>query len=273
MKGSGASTNAANYVLKTVPIDSITIWSDAQARDLDTDEIDSLVKSIKSEGLQHPLTVTREGRTYKLLAGQRRLEALRRLGHDTVPVLLLDPERFSDVSDAKAVSVIENLHRKNMSAKDMAASCRFLVNNMGKANAARALGITRDTLRGHLGFDGVPDSVKALVPSYVSRRDAVRICKAVPHQEKAVQIIKKISKYDAARRSRYIEALEKLGGSADTSEVSKLANSFRARRNLSVRVSKSQARGLARLSREAGMEPAELAKKIVSDYLARRGIQ
>ena len=261
------------YALRTVPLESIVVWSDAQARELDTNEIDSLAKSIQSEGLQHPLTVQREGRTYKLLAGQRRLEALRRLGHTEAPVLVLDKERVSDISDAKAVSIIENLHRKSMSARETAASCKFLVDKVGKTNAARILGINRDTLREYLGFDGVPDAVKEMVPKSISRRDAIRICRAVPQSERAVSIITKISRYDAPKRARYIEALEKLGGSAEPSDVAKLANSFRARRNLSVRISRTQAKGLARLSRESDLEPAELAKKIVSDYLARRGIK
>lgn len=275
MMQSGAKGNPDTkppYALRTVSIGSIEVWADAQARKLDAAEIDSLAKSIEAEGLQHPLTVRREGRTYKLLAGQRRLEALRQLGHEVAPVLVLDNERFSDASNAKAVSIVENLHRKNMSARDIAASCRFLVQKVGRADAAKALGISRDTLREYLGFDGVPDSVKEMVPKYVSRRDAIRICLAEPQAEKALSIIKRVSKYPAPKRARYIEALEKLGSSATPSELTRLANSFRARRNLSVRMSKTQAKGLAKLSRDADMEPAELAHKIVSDYLARRGI-
>ena len=268
---SGAGTDPL-YALKNVPLDSIEVWTEAQARDLDTDEIDNLAKSISSEGLQHPLTVQREGRTYKLLAGQRRLEALKRLGYATAPVLVLDRERFSDISDAKAVSVVENLHRKNMSAKDIAASCKFMVEKVGKANAAKALGITRDTLREYLGFEGIPDAVKGLVPKMVSRRDAVRICKVLPKPESAIPFIKKISKFASAKRSRYIDALEQLGGSATQSDLSKLANSFRARRKISMRISKSQAQGLAKLSRKSDMEPDEMAHKIISDYLSEHGI-
>ncbi len=265
-----------DYVFDTVPIDSIGIWSDAQARDLNIDEIDSLVKSIKSEGLQHPLTVCRDDdsdNTYKLLAGQRRLEALKRLGYENAPVLILDDKKFADVSGAKAVSVIENLHRKSMSTKEIAASCKFLVQKVGKANAAKTLGISRDTLREYLGFDGLPDEIKELVPKTISRRDAMRVCRVITQIDSALVMIKKLSKLESAKRTRYIEALEKLGSSAGMSEIAKLANSFRMRQNISVNISKTQAKGLAKLSRESDMEPAELAKKIVSDYLARRGIK
>lgn len=261
------------YSLRTVPIESIVTWEEAQARTLDTDDLDSLVKSIQSEGLQHPLTVQKEGRQYKLMAGQRRLEALRRLGHTMIPVLILNKEKFQDVSDAKAVSIIENIHRKNMSAKDITASCQFIVDKMGKKNAAKVMGISSDRLREYLGFGAVPDSIKAMVPKKISRRDATRICKVVPQEEQAIRTINKISKYTAPQRARYIQALEQLGSSAEQSEVARLANSFRARQVLSMRMTKSQAKGLAKLSREAEMEPAEMAQKIVTDYLSNQGIK
>ena len=262
------------YVLKTVPIESITVWTEAQARKLDTENIDDLARSIQSEGLQHPLTVLREGpRTYKLLAGQRRLEALKSIGYARAPVLVLDGQRFSEISDAKAVSVIENIHRKGMSAKEVAASCKFLAEKMGRAKAAKALGINPDTLREYLGFDGIPDEVKEMVPKSVSRRDAVRICRVISQPQKAAEFVKKASKYPSAKRTRYIEALEKAGDDATPAEIARIANSFRARRNVAVHISKSQAKGLAKLSRESEMEPAEFAQKIVSDYLARRGIK
>ena len=261
------------YSLRTVPIDAIVTWEEAQARTLDTSDIDSLVKSIQSEGLQHPLTVQKDGRQYKLMAGQRRLEALRRLGHTMIPVLILGKEKPQDISDAKAVSVIENIHRKNMSAKDIATSCQFLVDKLGKKNAAKVMGINSDRLREYLGFGAVPDAIKAMVPKKLSRRDAIRICKVIQQEEQAIHIINKISKYTAAQKARYIQALEKLGSSAEQSDITKLANSFRARQNLALRMTKSQAKGLAKLSRESDMEPAEMAQKIVTDYLSRRGIK
>jgi ParB family chromosome partitioning protein len=49
----------------------------------DLGDIEGLAESIGDIGLLHPITITDEG---KLLAGQRRLEAARRLGWDTVPV-------------------------------------------------------------------------------------------------------------------------------------------------------------------------------------------
>ena len=266
--------NPITYSLKEVPVDAITIWDEAQARKLDSTDIDSLARSISEEGLQNPPMVQRNGsNSYLLMAGQRRFAALKRLGSKTIPVLILSKNSSCSIEEAKAVSIIENLHRKDMEPSEMTASCQFLAEKIGITNAAKALGINRSTMREYLGFGAIPDKVKEMVPKIISKRDAIRICKVIPAESKAVELIQRISKHDATQKKRYLDALEQLGVSAEHSDIQKLANSFRARQNLSVKISKSQAKGLAKLSREQYMEPAEMAHKIISVYLERRGFK
>ena len=61
---------------------------------------------------------------------------------DTIPVLLLTNATKYDLEDAKAASVVENLHRNKMNTRDMTAACMFLVSSVGKSKAARSLGIS-----------------------------------------------------------------------------------------------------------------------------------
>ncbi len=266
--------NPISYSLQEVPIDAITVWKEAQARPLDDTDIDSLAKSIAQEGLQNPPMVQRNGNnSYLLMSGQRRLVALKRLGSKTIPVLILSKNSSCNIKDAKAVSIIENIHRKDMSISEMASSCQFLAEKMGKTGAAKALGINRATLHGYLGFGVVPDVIKQMVPKILSKRDAVRICKVITIESSVTELIERIKKYDTSQKKRYIDALEQLGGNAVHSEILKLANSFRARQNLSLHISKSQAKGLSKISRESNLEPAEMAQKIVTEYLARKGFK
>ncbi len=266
--------NPIAYTLKEVPIGQVTAWDEAQARKLDLTDIDSLAKSIASEGLQNPPTVQRDGpNSYLLMAGQRRLEALKKLGSKTIPVLVLSAKSSCDIPDAKAVSIIENIHRKNMSMAEIISSCQFLVEKMGKAETAKTLGISKKTLREYLGFGAVPSSIKEMVPKTLSKRDAIRICKTIPTESKAVEIINRISKYDAVQKRRYIDALEKLGSDSTHSEIQRMASQFRARQNLSVKISKNQAKGLSKISRENNLEPAEFAQKIIVNYLSNKGFK
>ena len=266
--------NPISYSLKEVPINAITVWEEAQARTLDNTDIDSLANSIAQEGLQNPPMVQKDGNnSYLLIAGQRRLAALKKLGSKTIPVLVLSKNSSYDIHDVKAVSIIENLHRKDMSISEMVASCQFLAEKMGKTGAAKALGINRSTLHGYLGFGAVPDGIKQMVPKVLSKRDAIRLCKVIPVESKAIELVEKIKRYDSAQKKRYLDALEQLGNNVEHSEIQKLANSFRTRQNLSLKIPKSQAKGLSKISRKNNMEPTEFAQKIVTDYLTKKGFK
>ncbi len=266
--------NPITYSLKEVPMEHITIWEEAQARALDDTDIDSLAKSIAQEGLQNPPMVQRNGtNSYLLMAGQRRLAALKKLGSKTIPVLILSKNSSCSIQDAKAVSIIENIHRKDMSPTEMVASCQFLAEKMGIREAAKALGIDQRTMREYIGFGIVPDTIKQMVPKMLSKKDATRICKVITAESKAIELIQKISKYNVAQKKRYIDALEQLESTAEHSEIQKMANSFRARQNISMKLSKNQAKGLSKISKENNLEPAEFARDIVTDYLSRKGFK
>ena len=70
-------------------------------------------RSIKTEGLQNPPMVQKEGKEYLLMSGQRRLAALKRLKAKKIPALVLTKNAKYELDDAKAASVVENLHRKD----------------------------------------------------------------------------------------------------------------------------------------------------------------
>src|SRR2546422_8106762 len=157
-------TSRVSYRLKEIPIKKIQVWKEAQARKLDREGISELAKSIKTEGLQNPPMVKKEGNLYLLMSGQRRLAALKRLGAKRIPVLVLTRKTEYDTPDAKAASVVENIHRKTMNVKDMAEACTFLAQQMGRSKAAQSLRLSMSTLQKYHGFAGVRDKLKELVP-------------------------------------------------------------------------------------------------------------
>lgn len=257
------------YRLKEIPIKQIRVWKEAQARSLDREGIKELAKSIRTEGLQNPPLVQREGKdSYLLMAGQRRLAALKRLRMRKVPVLIISKKQ--EIEDAKAVSVIENLHRRNMNAKDMAKACEYLADTMGKTKGARTLGVSMRTFRKYIGFAAVPDQVKDLVPKVITRDEATKLYQIIPNIKKAIERATKISKYDSPTRKRYLKALSE-DSSASHAAVMRKTKKYRAKRRLLVRLQSKQAKGLSKESLHKEMEPEELANKIVSDWLSRRG--
>lgn len=83
-------------------------------KEIDPDAFELLVSSIAAKGIQHPLLVRPQGRSYELVAGQRRLLAAQRLELTEVPVII------RDMGDLEALesAIIENLTRENLNPVD-----------------------------------------------------------------------------------------------------------------------------------------------------------
>lgn len=77
----------------------------------DEETIDELAQSIKVYGIIQPLSVRKMGENnYELVAGERRLRAAKKLGLDTVPVIIVD---ITD-KDSAAIALLENLQREDL---------------------------------------------------------------------------------------------------------------------------------------------------------------
>lgn len=81
-------------------------------RPVDETSVKRLAKSIKSIGLQHPITVRSEGGKFALIAGRHRLEAYRLLGEDSIPADVVKMDKI----DAEMWEISENLHRSELTA-------------------------------------------------------------------------------------------------------------------------------------------------------------
>lgn len=74
----------------------------------DEEKLQELAQSIAELGLLEPVLVRRTGRTYQLVAGERRVRAARLAGLSEVPALVRD---FED-QEVMQVALIENLQRE-----------------------------------------------------------------------------------------------------------------------------------------------------------------
>jgi ParB family chromosome partitioning protein len=258
------------YRLREIPIKQIKIWKDAQARKLDREGIAELARSIKNEGLQNPPMVQKESKnSYFLLSGQRRLAALKRLRAKKIPVLLLTQSTKYDLEDAKAASVVENLHRNKMNTKDMTAACVFLTESIGKSKAAQSLGISQQTLKKYLGFAAVPDRLKEYVPKDLSRDDAVRLYQTIPNISKVIRIAEKIIPLDQKLRKQYLRTMARSPKSSHT-KLLKKAKASLLQQKVTIELNKGNARKLHNLAARKDIEITEMANKIMSSYLKKR---
>jgi hypothetical protein len=98
----------------------------------DLGDIDSLADSIKRVGLLHPPVVTEQG---TLIAGERRLEAVKKLGRDEVPVTVA--KNLDDIYKCLIAERDENECRLKMTPPESVALSQSLEPYERKAAAER----------------------------------------------------------------------------------------------------------------------------------------
>ena len=257
---------------RTVPIDSIDIWNEANVRHTEiTAGIDELAESIAKIGLQQPPIVqeVEEGK-YKLIVGQRRLLAFQRLGRKEIPVLV--QKKPYDLLHATLVSLSENLHRKAVVASDLADACEYLSKHLGSdKEATKVLGISLPTFKKYLGYKAVPEELKKKVKEKeISVSDALRLSQIVPNVQKAVQFAEMISHLSKPTKERYFAALLE-NPSDPMPSIKARADRSQYRIVIRIHLPETYARALSRASTESKQEPEAIVQKAVMEWLDRSG--
>ena len=188
---------------------------------------------------------------------------------DTIPVLLLTNATKYDLEDAKAASVVENLHRNKMNTRDMTAACMFLVSSVGKSKAARSLGISSVTLKKYLGFAAVPEKLRQFVPKELSRDDCTKLYQIISNVSKAVRIAERIIPLDQKLRKEYLKSLTRSPKSSHL-KLLKRAKTGLLQQRVTVQLTKGNARKLKSLATRKEIDVDTMTDEILSSYLKRR---
>lgn len=75
-----------------------------------------LASSIKKYGLNNPITVRKNGNTYEIAEGRRRVRAVKELGQKKIEVVVKD---LSD-QDMLDISITENIQREDLTKVELA---------------------------------------------------------------------------------------------------------------------------------------------------------
>lgn len=129
---------------------------------LDREGLDELVASIKENGLLQPVLVRpmADG-GWEVVAGERRVRAVKELGWDHVPVVVRDV----DDRTMLLLALIENLQREDLSPLDEAHAYRRLVEefDLTQAQVAARVGRDRSTVANTIRLLGLPEAVRKLL--------------------------------------------------------------------------------------------------------------
>jgi ParB family chromosome partitioning protein len=156
--------------LRHLPIDAMVPGKYQPRRTMDDAKLEDLAASIRAQGVIQPIVVREHigadgkgGRTYEIIAGERRWRASQRAGLAEIPVVV----RVVDDRTVVAMALIENIQREDLNPLEEAQALQRLIDefDLTHAAAAEAVGRSRAAVSNLLRLLELPAEIRALVQS------------------------------------------------------------------------------------------------------------
>ncbi|MEO6154238.1 MAG: ParB/RepB/Spo0J family partition protein [Thermomonas sp.] len=154
--------------LRTLPIDAMVPGKFQPRRSMDETKLEELAASIRSQGVIQPIVVRehtgadgRGGRTFEIIAGERRWRASQRAGLKVIPAVV----RVVDDRTVVAMALIENIQREDLNPLEEAQALQRLIDEfeLTHAAAAEAVGRSRAAVSNLLRLLELPADIRVLV--------------------------------------------------------------------------------------------------------------
>ena len=193
---------SGNYVagaIAQIDIDKIETNPFQPRTDFDETALNELAESIKNQGVIQPVTVRKMGYDkYQLISGERRLRASKMAGLKTIPVFI----RVANDEQMLEMALIENIHRENLNAIEVAISYQRLLEEckLTQDQLSEKVGKDRSTVANFLRLLKLPAELQiAIRDGYITMGHA-RALISINDKSKQLIILKRIIDEDLSVR-------------------------------------------------------------------------
>ena len=156
----------------------------------DEEKLHELAASIKEFGVVQPVVVRKKGRSYELVAGERRLRAAGLAGLTKVPAIV------KDYDDAKMmeIALIENIQRHDLNPIEEAQGLRRLMQEfkLTQEQTAEKVGRSRSAVTNILRLLNLPEQVQAHIINGVLTMGQAKQLLGLPKQEQMCEVAEAI---------------------------------------------------------------------------------
>jgi ParB family chromosome partitioning protein len=172
--------------VQSLLVDQILTSPYQPRRRFDAERLAELAVSIRQQGLLQPILVRPLGTQFELIAGERRLRAVRSLGWNEIPALV---RRYTN-EQALEAALIENLQREDISVVEEAQAYRRLLDEFGYAQAeiAQQTGKSRATISNTLRILQLPPGVLDLLDAGELSEGHGRALLALPYPSLQLEV-------------------------------------------------------------------------------------
>ena len=132
-------------------------------KDFDEDSLAELAASIKEHGVIQPIIVKKTGKTYRIIAGERRWRAARMAGLKEIPAIV----REYDDKETAEIALIENIQREDLNSIEEAKAYRSLIDDyhLTQEELAKRVSKSRTAITNSLRLLQFDDSILELIES------------------------------------------------------------------------------------------------------------
>lgn len=156
----------------------------------DEDKLQELAASIKEFGIVQPVVVRKKGRSYELVAGERRLRAAGLAGLTKVPAIV------KDYDDAKMmeIALIENIQRHDLNPIEEAQGLRRLMQEfkLTQEQTAEKVGRSRSAVTNILRLLNLPEQVQKQIINGVLTMGQAKQLLGLPKPEQMCEVAEAI---------------------------------------------------------------------------------
>lgn len=177
----------ANQTLKTIPLDQLKVSKLNMRHGRKKPDISDILPSIREHGLRQTLLVREEGKSFGVVAGRRRLFALKQVAKETgispkVPCVVM---QAGDDAAAIEASILENAARLPATEMEQyVAFGRLAEKGRAPTDIAEYFGVTELTVRRVLALANLAEPIRTLYADGGVDRETIRaLTLATPEQQ------------------------------------------------------------------------------------------
>lgn len=240
-------------------------------------EIDELADSISKIGLLEPIVVAPadEAGKYEIITGQRRYLAHQELKKPTILSAIL--AEAVTVTEAKVISVTENLIRSDLNTKDLIDACTELYKKYGSIGAvAEETGLPLNKVSQYVKYEQLIPELKELVDDgRVNMQVALRAQRAAAvsgaiQSEEAVELATEMASMSGAQQTKIVKEREE-NPDLPAAQAIEHAKSGGKITQVIVTLTTDAHASLTEFARLSGTTMDDAARQLITDGLAGRG--
>lgn len=209
----GGRSGLATGELMEIEVSELERDAEQPRKEFDAGALQELADSIKEHGILQPIVAVKNGKKYKIVAGERRWRAAELAGLEKVPVIV----RTMDDQKRLLVSVIENAQREDLNAVELAAAYARLSTqfNLEVTEVAKKVGKSEASVVNILRLLNLPEAARKMMVERKLTEGVVRPLVGLP-EETIMKVLPRIAEegWTARRVEQYVKTLKPKSSSA-----------------------------------------------------------